>query len=35
VRLISQLDQEDQHAIYPIIDGMLTKNKFLTFFEIN
>src|ERR1035437_23336 len=35
VRLISQLDQEDQHAVYRIIDGMLTKNKFQTFFEQN
>ena len=35
VRLISQLDQEDQNALYRIIDGMLTKNKFQTFFEQN
>jgi transcriptional regulator with XRE-family HTH domain len=35
VRLISLLDKEDQHAIYRIIDGMLTKNKFQTFFEQN
>ena len=35
VRFISQLDQEDQHAVYRIIDGMLTKNKFQTFFEQN
>ena len=35
VRLISQLDKEDQHAVYRIIDGMLTKNKFQTFFEQN
>ncbi len=35
VRLISQLDQEDQHAVYRIIEGMLTKNKFQTFFEQN
>jgi transcriptional regulator with XRE-family HTH domain len=35
VQLISQLDEEDKHAIYRIIDGMLTKNKFQTFFEQN
>ena len=35
VRLISQLDKEDQHAVYRIIDGILTKNKFQTFFEQN
>lgn len=35
VKLISQLDEEDQNAVYRIIDGMLTKNKFQTFFEQN
>ena len=35
VKLISQLDEEDKHAVYRIIDGMLTKNKFQTFFEQN
>jgi transcriptional regulator with XRE-family HTH domain len=35
VQLISQLDEEDKHAVYRIIDGMLTKNKFKTFFEQN
>lgn len=35
VQLISQLDEEDKHAVYRIIDGMLTKNKFQTFFEQN
>ncbi len=35
VNLISQLDEEDKHAVYRIIDGMLTKNKFQTFFEQN
>jgi transcriptional regulator with XRE-family HTH domain len=35
VQLISQLDEEDKHALYRIIDGMLTKNKFQTFFERN
>jgi transcriptional regulator with XRE-family HTH domain len=32
VQLISQLDEEDKHAVYRIIDGMLTKNKFQNFF---
>ena len=35
VQLISQLDEEEKHAVYRIIDGMLTKNKFQTFFEQN
>jgi hypothetical protein len=35
VQLISQLDEENKHAVYRIIDGMLTKNKFQTFFEQN
>jgi transcriptional regulator with XRE-family HTH domain len=35
VHLISQLDEEDKHAVYRIIDGMLTKNKFQNFFEQN
>lgn len=35
VKLISQLDEEDKHAVYRIIDGMLTKNKFQNFFEQN
>ncbi len=35
VKLISQLDEEDQYAVYRIIDGMLIKNKFQTFFEQN
>jgi hypothetical protein len=35
VQLISQLDEEDKHAVYRIIDGMLTKNKFQTFFQQN
>jgi transcriptional regulator with XRE-family HTH domain len=35
VQLISQLDEEDKHALYRIIDGMLTKNKFQNFFEQN
>ena len=35
VQLISLLDDEDKNAVYRIIDGMLTKNKFQTFFEQN
>lgn len=35
VQLISQLDEEDKTAVYRIIDGMLTKNKFQNFFEQN
>lgn len=35
IQLISQLDEEDKHAVYRIIDGMLTKNKFQNFFEQN
>ena len=35
VHLISQLDEEDKSALYRIIDGMLTKNKFQTFFQQN
>ncbi len=35
IQLISQLNDEDKNAVYRIIDGMLTKNKFQTFFEQN
>lgn len=35
VQLISQLEEEDKHAVFRIIDGMLTKSKFQTFFEQN
>lgn len=35
IQLISRLDEEDKNAVYRIIDGMLTKNKFQTFFEQN
>lgn len=35
IQLLSQLDEEDKNAVYRIIDGMLTKNKFQTFFEQN
>lgn len=35
IQLISQLDDDDKNAVYRIIDGMLTKNKFQTFFEQN
>jgi len=33
--LILQLDDEDMNTAYRIIDGMLVKNKFQTFFEQN
>lgn len=33
--LIEQLEQEDKQAIFRIIDGMLTKNKFKEFFNKN
>ncbi len=33
VQLIAQLEEEDKHAVYRIIDGMLTKNKFQNFVE--
>lgn len=33
VQLISQLDEEDKNAVHRISDGLLTKNKFQTFFE--
>ena len=35
VHLISQLDEDDKNVVYRIIDGILTKNKFQTFFEQN
>ncbi|WP_310557272.1 helix-turn-helix domain-containing protein [Flavobacterium sp.] len=35
IHLISQLEEEDKHAVYRIIDGMLTKSKFQNFFEQN
>ena len=35
VQLISQLEEEDKHAVYRIIDTMLTKSKFQAFFEQN
>nr|MBP6433009.1 helix-turn-helix transcriptional regulator [Ferruginibacter sp.] len=35
VQMISQLEEEDKHAVYRIIDGMLTKSKFQSFFEQN
>ena len=35
VQLTSQLDEEDKSAVYRIIKGILTKNKFQTFFEQN
>ena len=35
VQLISQLEEEDKHAVFRIINVMLTKSKFQTFFEQN
>lgn len=35
VQLISQLNEDDKHAVYRIIDGMLIKSKFQNFFEQN
>lgn len=35
LKLIQELEQEDKQAIFRIIDGMLTKNKFKSFFEKN
>ena len=35
VQLLSQLDEDDKSGVYRIIDEMLTKNKFQTFFEQN
>lgn len=33
IKLIEQLDQEDQQALLRVIDGMLTKTKFKDFFQ--
>ena len=35
MRLIQQLDDEDKHVIYKMIDTMLTKKKFKDFFQKN
>ena len=35
IKLIQQLEEEDKNAIFRIIDGMLTKNKFKDFFNKN
>jgi transcriptional regulator with XRE-family HTH domain len=35
VRLIQQLDDEDKHVIFKMIDTMLTKKKFKDFFQKN
>lgn len=35
IKLIQQLEDEDQKAIFRIIDGMLTKAKFKDFFDKN
>ena len=33
LRLIQQLDDEDKHVIFKMIDTMLTKKKFKDFFQ--
>ena len=35
VRLIQELDEEDKHVIFRMIDTMLTKKKFKDFFNKN
>lgn len=35
VRLIQQLDKDDQSIVFKIIDKMLTNKKFKVFFEKN
>ncbi len=35
VRLIQELDDEDKHVIFKMIDTMLTKKKFKDFFNKN
>ena len=35
VRLIQQLDEDDKHVIFKMIDTMLTKKKFKDFFQKN
>lgn len=35
VRLIQELDEEDQHVIFRMIDTMVTKKKFKDFFNKN
>lgn len=35
VQMLEQLEDEDRQAVYRIIDGMLTKNKFKDFFTKN
>ncbi len=35
VRLIQQLDDEDRHVVFKMIDTMLTKKKFKDFFQKN
>ncbi len=35
IKLMEQLEEQDKLAIYRIIDGMLTKNKFKDFFNKN
>ncbi|WP_293052509.1 hypothetical protein [Paludibacter sp.] len=35
VRMIDQLDDDDKHVFYRMIDAMLTKKKFLDFYQKN
>lgn len=35
IRLMEQLEEEDKNVIYRMLDTMLTKQKFQTFFEQN
>ena len=35
LRLIQQLDDDDKHVIFKMIDTMLTKKKFKDFFQKN
>ena len=35
IRLIQQLDDDDKHVIFKMIETMLTKKKFKDFFQKN
>jgi transcriptional regulator with XRE-family HTH domain len=35
VRMIDQLDDDDKHVLYRMIEAMLTKKKFLDFYQKN
>lgn len=35
LHLINQLQEDDKNTVYKIIDNMITKQKFQTFFEQN